>query len=512
ELGESSRFLPVMFCSPTMELGVDISALNAVYLRNVPPTPANYVQRAGRAGRSGQAALVVTYCAARSPHDQYFFRDPRAMVHGVVRAPMLDLANQELIQSHLQAIWLASSGQHLESSISRVLDVSIPRRPVGAELMQALSAPQVAAEAQRRSERVLEQLQDHLTADRAPWYPGAAIMAQAAIRAAPAAFDVAFKRWRDLFEAAERQKQMASGTLGNYAITDPRERNEAKRRLRQAIDQIELLLHNGESRNSDFYTYRYLATQGFLPGYNFPRLPLMAYVPGRADGRGGSTFLQRPRFLALSEFGPRSLVYHEGRAYRVVRVRIAPSGHDAMADGSQLPSRSVRICAVCGAAHFDQHSNACHACGVALADAQTISALYRIENVDTEPAERITANDEERQRQAFELQTTFQWNMRNGVPDVRTVGAADAEGDVLRLHYGPGATITRINRGLRRRRDQSVFGFWVNPRTGSWQKSPDEDGPEPSPDQVQPQRIVPYVEDQKNALLLQPQAALSETT
>jgi ATP-dependent helicase YprA (DUF1998 family) len=50
------------------------------------------VQRAGRAGRSGQAALVVTYCAARSPHDQYFFRDPPAMVHGVVRPPLLDLA------------------------------------------------------------------------------------------------------------------------------------------------------------------------------------------------------------------------------------------------------------------------------------------------------------------------------------------------------------------------------------------------------------------------------------
>jgi hypothetical protein len=53
EIGETSRFLPVLFCSPTMELGVDISALNAVYLRNVPPTPANYAQRSGRAGRSG---------------------------------------------------------------------------------------------------------------------------------------------------------------------------------------------------------------------------------------------------------------------------------------------------------------------------------------------------------------------------------------------------------------------------------------------------------------------------
>ena len=49
--GEPNVFLPVLFCSPTMELGVDISALNAVYLRNMPPTPANYAQRSGP-GRS----------------------------------------------------------------------------------------------------------------------------------------------------------------------------------------------------------------------------------------------------------------------------------------------------------------------------------------------------------------------------------------------------------------------------------------------------------------------------
>src|SRR4029077_6126353 len=96
EIGETKRFLPVLFCSPTMELGVDISALNAVYLRNIPPTPANYAQRSGRAGRSGQAALVLTYSSAQSPHDQYFFRNPRAMVHGAVRPPLLDLPNRDL--------------------------------------------------------------------------------------------------------------------------------------------------------------------------------------------------------------------------------------------------------------------------------------------------------------------------------------------------------------------------------------------------------------------------------
>ena len=93
---EPSTFLPALFCSPTMELGVDISALNAVYLRNAPPTPANYAQRAGRAGRSGQPALVLTYCAAQSPHDQHHFEDPVRMVGGAVRPPALELGRIDI--------------------------------------------------------------------------------------------------------------------------------------------------------------------------------------------------------------------------------------------------------------------------------------------------------------------------------------------------------------------------------------------------------------------------------
>ena len=47
---ELGRRLPYLVCSPTMELGVDIADLDLVHLRNVPPTPANYAQRSGRAG------------------------------------------------------------------------------------------------------------------------------------------------------------------------------------------------------------------------------------------------------------------------------------------------------------------------------------------------------------------------------------------------------------------------------------------------------------------------------
>jgi ATP-dependent helicase YprA (DUF1998 family) len=107
--------LPLLFCSPTMELGVDIAELNVVNMRNVPPTPANYAQRSGRAGRSGQPAFVFTYCTASSPHDHYFFRHPERMVAGEVSPPRLDLANEDLLRAHVHAIWLAESGLRLGS-------------------------------------------------------------------------------------------------------------------------------------------------------------------------------------------------------------------------------------------------------------------------------------------------------------------------------------------------------------------------------------------------------------
>src|SRR4051812_41623828 len=138
----------------------------------------------------------------------------------------------------------------------------------------------------------------------------------------------------------------------------------------------------------------------------------MTYFPATNDGRSKQTYLQRPRFLGLSEFGPRSLVYHEGRAFRVVAVRLAVG--TAPAGEARLITQTVRVCTTCGAAHFRDDLNSCQGCGASLGSSQVIPGLYRIENVDTSPAERITANDEERQRQAFELQTTFEWAIRDG--------------------------------------------------------------------------------------------------
>ncbi|MBI3726266.1 DEAD/DEAH box helicase [bacterium] len=512
EIGEANRFLPVLFCSPTMELGVDISALNAVYLRNIPPTPANYAQRSGRAGRGGQAALVLTYCSAQGPHDQYFFRDPKAMVHGEVRPPLLDLANRDLVESHLRAIWLACCENPLDPSISELLVLADPTRPVRPEVKTPLSAPKVAEQALVRIGRVLDLLKADLTPELAPWYPGRDAFAADVVGGAVGRFEDAFKRWRDLFTAAEQQRDAARRTMDDYAANQ-KEKRAAQSRHAQALEQLTLLQKGTSSLSSDFYTYRYLATEGFLPGYNFPRLPLMAFVPATNDGRGKQTYLQRPRFLALSEFGPRSLVYHEGRAYRVVRALLPLGIREGATPDTQLPTKAVRICKTCGAGHFNDQVSLCHACSASLGDAEIVGHTYRIENVATHPAERITANDEERQRQGFELQTTFEWATRDNVLDVRRGTVADSDGEIVRLAFGPGATITRLNKGLRRRADRTQLGFKIDPLSGLWAKNLDEGAEAADPTATPRQWIVPSVHDRKNALqVLLVAPDLSQTT
>jgi len=504
--GKALEWLPVLFCSPTMELGVDISSLNTVYMRNVPPTPANYAQRSGRAGRAGQPALVITYCAAQSPHDQYFFRDPVRMVHGQVNPPTLDLANRELIQSHLHAIWLAETGKKLDNSVRGLLDMNDPAALLRDDYRQQMDADAPQKRAHQRGLRVLSMLQDELTAEKAPWHTPS--FADEVFRRAFQSFDRALDRWRDLFAATKRQMEINQKVMNNPAASE-RDRRDAKQRHDEAFRQQTLLLQESGSANSDFYTYRYLASQGFLPGYNFPRLPLMAYIPARKGKIGRENFLSRPRFLALSEFGPYSVIYHEGSQYRVVRAMLSVSADDQVSVGAKLSTEVARICPVCGYGHFRSQRDAdrCVSCNAPLADAVAVQNLYRIENVSTKRAERITANEEERTRQGYEMQTTIQFGEQDGRFQVMHAVMKDGDTPVLELQYGPAATVWRMNLGWRRRKEKSLLGFMINPVTGHWVGGAEEAGEPDSdtpPDKTPPQRIVPYVEDRRNVLIVRP--------
>jgi hypothetical protein len=394
-----------------------------------------------------------------------------------------------------------------------VLDLSNEALPVQEEVGRAFAAPDLKTRAGAAMKRVLDSIGTELTQEAAPWAADREAFAAATADAAGREFSNAFDRWRQLYQGARDQLKEANRKSELPGLS-AKERRAAKDQQAQANEQLALLERGTSTFGSDFYTYRYLATEGFMPGYNFPRLPLYAYVPSIGAGPGGrAAYLQRARFLAIAEFGPRSLIYHEGRAFRVYRAKL-PAGVRTE-DGGKLSTATLYICDACGAVHQQDEPERCHACGTSIAGTHPIRNVLRIDNVETLPAERITANDEERQHQGFDIQTVFAWPLRDGAPDVASALATDAEGPILSIDYASGATISRLNKGLRRRKEKSLFGFGIDPATGRWISSPEDGDEDTTPEGPVKQPVVPIVQDTKNAALLRlssgqlPEAAMA---
>ena len=330
------------------------------------------------------------------------------MVSGTVSPPSIDLANEDLIRSHLQAVWLTETGMKLGNSVSEVLDrTDSYNYPLHEEIASQIHSPRIVSNAIARANRILQTLVVDLSPQDAPWFTDTWL--ESAMRAAETRFDEAFDRWRSLYRATVKQMSSADGILKNAAATE-QDRREAKKRYDEAYTQQNLLLGKGRATfNSDFYTYRYLAGEGFLPGYNFPRLPLMAFIPGRRKKIGRDSFLSRPRFLGLSEFGPRSIIYHEGSTYRVQRAILSPHDESEVTISAKLPIHSTQICLSCGYGHFGDQSESerCFNCDELLEGGRRIPNLYHIEQVSTQRVTRITSDEEERRRQGYEMITNL---------------------------------------------------------------------------------------------------------
>jgi len=496
--------LPILYCSPTMELGVDIAELNAVNMRNVPPTPANYAQRSGRAGRSGQPAIVFTYCTRGSSHDQYYFKRPSQMVSGAVVPPRIDLTNQDLIRSHVQAIWLAESGLSLEKSLKELLDLTdIYKLPCLPHVQDALDSPVTRSKAKLKAQAALSNIEPALL-QTDWWYER---WLDSVLSEIDLHFNQACDRWRDLFRAA-KQQQKVQNEIVNRHDRSPQDRTTAKRLRQEAESQLELLTETENVIQSDFYSYRYFASEGFLPGYSFPRLPLSAFIPARRVKTQNDDFLSRPRFLAISEFGPRAIIYHEGSRYIINKVQLPVSE-----TGEGLATVRAKQCPACGYLHpitSGDGLDRCERCNAQL-EAPLIN-LFRLQNVTTKRRDRISSDEEERMRQGFQLCTAVRFSEQAGAISAITAEIHHESELIAKMTYGQAATLWRINLGWRRSLavHPNQKGFELDTERGYWAKQKEDDTATEAEDPMTPciQRVIPFVEDHKNCLLFEPVGGL----
>jgi ATP-dependent helicase YprA (DUF1998 family) len=342
--GDGHR-INTLVCTPTLELGVDIGTLDSVLMRNVPPLPSNYWQRAGRAGRRDRMAVILTYARAHS-HDRPYFNNPLKLLSGVIEPPSFNLRNDVMVRKHVHAIVLTG----LHRMARRESEIDIAEQTEMVEALRHCFPNRVreylfenSGEVRRRPPEleplraVLRRHLDRLHAGvvevfRQGWpEDDARVVDPANLKSYIENMD------GQLLLVIERLKRRLDWSIDQMNRLDEVRRRQGtldpeQDALRNRCDRYVKRLKGNDPRErrrtegfDDTNTYSVLAAEGFLPGYGLDS----GWVIGTYEGpKFNPSFrdweLRRHPSLALREYIPGNLIYANGHRFIPRYFRLEP--------------------------------------------------------------------------------------------------------------------------------------------------------------------------------------------
>ena len=347
-----SEAVNCLVCTPTLELGIDIGRLDSVLMRNVPPLPANYRQRAGRAGRRHRMAVDLTYCRPVS-HDRAYFAEPLKLLDGRIDAPAFNLRNDVMVAKHVHATIIGAlhgygrdtaRPEGERAAIRDVLHRCLPRRvePYLFEDGEVRSAPFDFGALRDLVQRHAADLAVRVQAVFRQGWPAedVGVVTTAALGAHVDAFtdnlEHVVARLRGRLQWAMRQIARLNALRERHGTLEPDDEALFRRcdRLVKRLKGTDRRSRRQAEGHDDVNTFSVLAAEGFLPGYGLEVGSVVAWAEIPFWRAGAMDFsLPRPPATALREYVPGNLIYANG--HRFVARRFRRDLHGAPGAGSR---------------------------------------------------------------------------------------------------------------------------------------------------------------------------------
>jgi ATP-dependent helicase YprA (DUF1998 family) len=343
EAATSPQAPNVLVATPTLEMGIDIGDLSAVFLASLPRTVASYLQRVGRAGRLTGNALNLAFVTGRGEHLPKL-GDPLSVIDGEVRPPATYLAAEEILRRQYTA--------HLMDGFARDTHRQHPKTAVGAigSCMPGTFLGELVVHAERGADEHVRQFVgtiDHLpvevTAGLREWLrptggprtSGFAAHVQAASR-----------QWQSTVETLKQRQKAIAALVPDLEVRvqSPAATDDDKQALRSAKATRKLTASQLAHLRSTYWI-SVLEEYGLLPNYTLLDDSVTLDVglswtdPDKGTYEYGSARFQRGSAQALREFAPGATFYARGWEIEVDAI-------DLGLDGASI--RTWAFCPACG--------------------------------------------------------------------------------------------------------------------------------------------------------------------